>query len=117
HGSGSAWPRRLGGVDDAAGIGAADRRADPLHAEKRVMVTGHGRIERTIRVWLPVGFFLVLALLPFYWMAIASLKPNSELYSANVNSLIVYHPTLKHYVDLLSQTGFRLWAWKTSRRS
>ena len=30
------------------------------------MVTGHGRIERTIRVWLPVGFFLILALLPFY---------------------------------------------------
>jgi multiple sugar transport system permease protein len=77
------------------------------------MVTGHGRIERTIRVWLPVGFFLVLALLPFYWMAIASLKPNSELYSANVNSLIVYHPTLKHYVDLLSQTGFLLWTWNT----
>ena len=23
------------------------------------MVTGHGRIERTIRVWLPVGFFLM----------------------------------------------------------
>ena len=77
------------------------------------MVTGHGRIERTIRVWLPVGFFLVLALLPFYWMAIASLKPNSELYSPNVNSLIVYHPTLKHYVDLLSQTGFLLWTWNT----
>jgi len=77
------------------------------------MVTGHGRIERTIRVWLPVGFFVVLALLPFYWMAIASLKPNSELYSPNVNSLIVYHPTLKHYVDLLSQTGFLLWTWNT----
>jgi multiple sugar transport system permease protein len=77
------------------------------------MVTGHGRIERILRVWLPVGFFLLVALLPFYWMAIASLKPNSELYSANVNSLIVYHPTLKHYVDLLSQTGFLLWTWNT----
>ena len=77
------------------------------------MVTGHGRIERTLRVWLPVGFFLLLALLPFYWMAIASLKPNSELYSTSVNSLIVYHPTLKHYIDLLSQTGFLLWTWNT----
>ena len=53
------------------------------------MVTGYGRIERTLRVWLPVAFFLALALLPFYWMAIASLKPNSELYNVNVNSLIV----------------------------
>ena len=77
------------------------------------MVTGYGPVERTLRVWLPVGFFLLLALLPFYWMAIASLKPNSELYSPNVNSLIVYHPTLKHYVDLLSQTGFLLWTWNT----
>jgi multiple sugar transport system permease protein len=77
------------------------------------MVTGYGRIERTLRVWLPVGFFLLLALLPFYWMAIASLKPNSELYSTSVNSLIVYHPTLKHYIDLLSQTGFLLWTWNT----
>jgi multiple sugar transport system permease protein len=77
------------------------------------MVTGYGRIERTLRVWLPVAFFLALALLPFYWMAIASLKPNSELYSASVNSLIVYHPTLKHYIDLLSQTGFLLWTWNT----
>jgi len=77
------------------------------------MVTGHGRVEHTLRVWLPVGFFLVLALLPFYWMAIASLKPNSELYSASVNSLIVYHPTLKHYADLLSETGFLLWSWNT----
>src|SRR5207248_4564040 len=113
HGRRAARARRIGGADDAAGVGAADRGADPVHAEDRVMVTGHGRIEHILRVWLPVGFFLVLALLPFYWMAIASLKPNSELYSANVNSLIVYHPTLKHYVDLLSQTGFLLWTWNT----
>lgn len=77
------------------------------------MVTGHGPIERTLRVWLPVGFFLVLALLPFYWMAIASLKPNAELYNVKVNSLIVYHPTLKHYVDLLTKTNFLVWTWNT----
>jgi multiple sugar transport system permease protein len=76
-------------------------------------VTGHGRLATTVRVWLPVGFFLVLTLLPFYWMAIASLKPNAELYSANVSSLIVYHPTLKHYVDLLTTTSFLLWTWNT----
>ena len=76
-------------------------------------VTGHGRVGTAVRVWIPVGFFLVLTLLPFYWMAIASLKPNAELYSVNVNSLIVYHPTLKHYVDLLTTTSFLLWTWNT----
>ena len=77
------------------------------------MVTGHGKFGTAIRVWLPVGFFLVVTLLPFYWMAIASLKPNSELYNAHVSSLIVYHPTLKHYVDLLTQTSFLQWTWNT----
>ena len=46
------------------------------------MVTGYGPVERLVRLWLPVGLFLVLALFPFYWMAITSLKPNSELYEA-----------------------------------
>ena len=46
------------------------------------MVSGEGRIRRAVRVWLPIGFFLVLALFPFYWMAITSIKPNSELYEA-----------------------------------
>ena len=78
-----------------------------------MMVTGYGPIRRTVRVWVPVGFFMLVALLPFYWMAIASLKPNSELYSTKVNTLIVYHPTLKHYVDLLTETHFLLWTWNT----
>src|ERR1043166_5328902 len=59
---------RFGGAGGAARPGAADRRVDHLHAEE-LMVTGHGRIESILRVWLPVGFFLVLALFPFYWMA------------------------------------------------
>ena len=41
------------------------------------MITGYGRLERMIRVWLPVIFFVVIALFPFYWMAITSIKPNS----------------------------------------
>lgn len=77
------------------------------------MITGHGKLSTAVRVWLPVGFFLVVALLPFYWMAIASIKPNAELYSTKVSTLIVYHPTLKHYVDLLTQTNFLLWTWNT----
>ena len=46
------------------------------------MVTGQGRVEQAVRVWLPVGFFLLLALFPFYWMAVTSVKPNAELYEA-----------------------------------
>jgi multiple sugar transport system permease protein len=60
-----------------------------------------------------VGFFLVLALFPFYWMAITSLKPNSELYNRHVMPLVLHHPTLKHYIDLLTQTSFLTWTWNT----
>jgi multiple sugar transport system permease protein len=77
------------------------------------MVTGYGPIERLVRLWLPVGFFLVLALFPFYWMAITSLKPNSELYNRRAMPLIVHNPTLKHYIDLLTETSFLTWTWNT----
>ena len=77
------------------------------------MVTGHGRLEQLVRVWVPVGFFLVLALFPFYWMAITSIKPNAELYNTRLMPLLVINPTLKHYVDLLTQTSFLVWTWNT----
>src|SRR5262252_363944 len=77
------------------------------------MVAHRGRIARLLRMWVPIGFFLVLALFPFYWMAITSLKPNSELYNTKMMPLLVRNPTLKHYVDLLTQTSFLEWTWNT----
>jgi multiple sugar transport system permease protein len=77
------------------------------------MVTGQGRVEQAVRVWLPVGFFLLLALFPFYWMAVTSVKPNAELYNKNLMPLLVHNPTLKHYIDLLTETSFLVWTWNT----
>jgi len=77
------------------------------------MLTRHRRRERVVRTWLPIGFFLALALFPFYWMAITSIKPNAELYNKNVMPLVVHAPTLKHYIDLLTETNFLVWTWNT----
>jgi len=77
------------------------------------MVEDGGWRVRALRLWLPLTFFLIFALFPFYWMAITSLKPNQELYNPQVMPLIVHHPTLKHYVDLLSETDFLTWTWNT----
>jgi multiple sugar transport system permease protein len=77
------------------------------------MVEDGGWRVRALRLWLPLGFFLIFALFPFYWMAITSLKPNQELYNPQLMPLIVRHPTLKHYVDLLSETDFLVWTWNT----
>ena len=77
------------------------------------MVGGRGLGARTLRLYLPLGFFLVAMLFPFYWMAITSIKPNRELYNAKIMPLIVHQPVLKHYVDLLDQTNFLTWTYNT----
>ena len=77
------------------------------------MVGGRRLGGRMLRLYLPLSFFLILMLFPFYWMLITSIKPNRELYSQKVMPLIVHQPTLKHYVDLISQTNFLTWTYNT----
>ncbi len=45
------------------------------------MVQGRGWLRPLLQLWLPLGFYVVFTLFPFYWMAVTSLKPNSELYN------------------------------------
>jgi multiple sugar transport system permease protein len=77
------------------------------------MVGGRGLVGRALRLYLPLAFFLVAMLFPFYWMAITSIKPNRELYSQRVMPLVVHQPTLQHYVDLFEQTNFLTWTYNT----
>ena len=73
-----------------------------------MIVEKRGFRARSLKLWLPLGFFMIFNLFPFYWMAITSLKPNSELYSRKIMPLVVYHLTLEHFVNLLSETSFLL---------
>ncbi len=68
---------------------------------------------RALKLWIPLGAFMLFTMFPFYWMAVTSIKPNSELYNRKIMPMIVYHPTLKHYVDLLTETNFLVWTWNT----
>src|SRR5215469_7625360 len=77
------------------------------------MVGRRGFVARTLGLYLPLSLFLILMLFPFYWMLVTSIKPNRELYSARIMPLMVYQPTLKHYVDLLTQTNFLTWTYNT----
>jgi multiple sugar transport system permease protein len=77
------------------------------------MVGGRRLGERIIRLYLPLAFFLVAMLFPFYWMVITSIKPNRELYNPRIMPLIVHQPTLKHYVDLFEGTNFLTWTYNT----
>jgi multiple sugar transport system permease protein len=78
-----------------------------------MMVERGGWRVRSLKLWLPLGAYMIFTLFPFYWMAVTSLKPNSELYNRKIMPLIVYHPTMKHYVDLISETNFLVWTWNT----
>ena len=77
------------------------------------MVGGRGVLGRALRLYVPLAFFLVAMLFPFYWMAITSIKPNRELYSQRVMPLVVHQPTLQHYIDLFEQTNFLTWTYNT----
>lgn len=77
------------------------------------MVGGRRLGTRMLRLYLPLAACLILMLFPFYWMLITSIKPNRELYSQKVMPLIVHQPTLKHYVDLLTETNFLTWTYNT----
>ncbi len=77
------------------------------------MVGSRAFTYRLSTVWLPLAFFMVVTLFPFYWMAITSVKPNSELYNARLFPLIVRAPTLIHYQQLLTETTFVQWTINT----
>ncbi len=64
------------------------------------------RFDRTITVHVPLLLVLFFLLAPFYWMLIASLKPNAELYSPGSNPMFVLAPSLEHYQHLLTATEF-----------
>jgi multiple sugar transport system permease protein len=77
------------------------------------MVGGRNLGTQLLVLWIPLVLFTILALFPFYWMAVTSLKPNAELYNRDIMPLAIHHPTLEHYVNLLATTSFFRWIYNT----
>jgi len=78
-------------------------------------------IERKWKKWvffyLPLAFFLLFTLFPFYWMAVTAFRPDPELYrtwrQANATPFWTLDPTLEHVKVLLQTTAFPQWLWNT----
>jgi multiple sugar transport system permease protein len=67
-------------------------------------------IAREGSFYAAVGFFLVLAAFPFYWMLITAFKTNPDLYNVtNIPFWFNYPPTLAHFRYLFDQTLFLRW--------
>lgn len=69
--------------------------------------------RRTVTVYIPLGIFVFVLLFPFYWMAITSFKPDSELISREGNPFLLIAPTLAHFKKLVFDTGYPDWLWNT----
>lgn len=70
--------------------------------------------RRIVTIYLPLAVFIVVLLFPFYWMAITSIKPNSQMTDyQNYSPFWVVHPTLEHIKYLFFQTSYPEWLWNT----
>jgi len=76
----------------------------PKATSHGVGVDKSGPVRRILTFWVPMTLFVVLTLFPFYWMLVASLKPNNELYNLRVFPFWVFNPTLDHYRYLFEKT-------------
>ena len=74
---------------------------------------GETYLKRLIVFYIPLFMFLVVVLFPFYWMAIASVKPDQELYNVRLSPFIVRKPEITHWVYLFTETLFARWAINT----
>jgi multiple sugar transport system permease protein len=91
-----------------------------MSADAQVIVQSHGvgldranPIKRIFAFWLPLVAFIVITLFPFYWMLVASLKPNRELYNLRIFPFWVFDPTLDQYKYLFTNTLYATWMMNT----
>ena len=73
--------------------------------------------KRWVYFYIPLAVFILVLLFPFYWMAITTVRPDSELYrpwnAANYAPFWTANPTLEHIRYLLDETLFSAWMWNT----
>ena len=73
--------------------------------------------KRWVFFYIPLTAFVVALLFPFYWMAVTTVRPDSELYrpwmAPNYTPFWTTRPTLEHVRGLLEDTLFSTWMWNT----
>ncbi len=72
------------------------------------------RIRRLLTLYIPLLIVLVIMLLPFYMMAVTSVKSNPEMFKKTVSPFWPTQPTIEHWVSLLTDTSFPQWFANTT---
>src|SRR5262249_25041735 len=70
---------------------------------------------KQVSLWLPLAFFLLFTLAPFYYMLIVSIKDQQlEVNTPQVFPFLPFHPNWTQYIDLFARTQFPRWALNTT---
>ena len=77
------------------------------------MVGSEKLSNRLLNIYLPLVFYLVFLLFPFYWMTIVSVKPTNDLFEMKYNPFWIQKFTLENYRYLFENTAFPEWVKNT----
>jgi multiple sugar transport system permease protein len=69
--------------------------------------------RQILNIYLPLAFFIVFLLFPFYWMSVVSLKPTNDLFELKYNPFWIQHFTIENYLYLFQKTEFPEWVKNT----
>ena len=77
------------------------------------MVGSERLSNRLLNIYLPLVFYMVFLLFPFYWMTIVSFKPTTDLFDLKFNPFWIQRFTLENYTYLFRETAFSEWVKNT----
>jgi len=77
------------------------------------MVGSERLSNRLLNIYLPLVFYFVFLLFPFYWMTIVSVKPTNDLFDMQYNPFWIQKFTLENYLYLFKSTAFPQWVVNT----
>jgi multiple sugar transport system permease protein len=77
------------------------------------MVGSEKLSNRLLNIYLPLVFYLLFLLFPFYWMTIVSLKPTNDLFEMKYNPFWIQKFTLENYLYLFQNTAVPEWVKNT----
>ena len=83
------------------------------HITRARVGVGGNQLHRILVFWIPLVLFVVVTLFPFYWMLLASMKANNELYNLRSFPFWVVNFTFDHYTYLFERTLFPRWLTNT----
>ncbi len=69
--------------------------------------------SKIVKFYVPLAFYLIFLLFPFYWMTITTFKSDQELYNLKLDPFFIHSPTINHVVELFTQTIFLRWMANT----